>query len=275
MLRLDAVHPVISGNKWFKLQYHLKQTIAANSKGIITFGGAWSNHLVAAAYAGREAGIAVIGIIRGEQPAQFSQALKDMQEYGMQLRFVSRAVFADEEQLMSSLRKEFPGYYFIPQGGQSELGVQGAAGILDLVPLGDYTHIACAVGTGTMMAGLVRASLPHQQVIGISSLKASNAEHNSITTFIDEYGLKNNYRLFFNYHFGGYSRHTPALLQFMNQFYQDQGIPTDFVYTAKLFFAISELAAANYFLPASRLLLVHSGGLQGNRSLPPGTLTFQ
>ena len=109
----------------------------------------------------------------------------------------------------------------------------------------------------------------------ISSLKTESADNNSISAFIEQYGSKENYRLFTNYHFGGYARHTPALLQFMNQFYHQHGIPTDFVYTAKLFFAVNDLVSQDYFPAGSRLLLIHSGGLQGNRSLPEGTLTFQ
>ena len=275
MLRIDLVHPVVSGNKWFKLKYHLQQALNESSKGIISFGGAWSNHLVATAWAGREAGLPVVGIVRGEEPAHYSPALKDMLDYQMQLRFVSRKTFADEPQLLSSLREEFPDHFIIPQGGQSKWGVEGAAEILQPVPLDRYTHIACAVGTGTMMAGIVQASLPQQQVIGISSLRAEDMDNNSVRSFIEKYSSKKNYRLFFNYHFGGYARHTPALLRFMNQFYDEYGVPGDFVYTGKLFFAISDLVDHDHFSPGSRLLLIHSGGLQGNRSLPPGTLTFQ
>lgn len=275
VLRLDLVHPVVSGNKWFKLKYHLQQSIKENSKGIISFGGAYSNHLVAAAYAAQQAGLAAIGIIRGEAPAQPSPALQDMKECGMQLRFVSRSAFANEQQLIALLNEELPGYFIIPHGGQSDYGVQGALEILQLTVLDVYTHIACAAGTGTMMAGLVQGSLPHQQVIGISSLKTEDADNNSIAAFIESSSSKKNWKLFANYHFGGYARHTPALLQFMNEWYGQTGIASDFVYTAKLFFAISDLVEKKYFPPASRLLLIHSGGLQGNRSLAPGTLTFQ
>jgi D-cysteine desulfhydrase len=275
VLRLDLIHPVVSGNKWFKLKYHLQQAMQEHAAGIISFGGAYSNHLVATAFAARDAGLPAIGVIRGERPRQLSPALEDMRSYEMQLRFVSRQTFAEEARLMASLKKEFPEYLIIPQGGQSELGVKGAAEILQLAPLENYTHIVCATGTGTMMAGLVRASQPHQQVIGISSLKTEDTETNSTRTLVEKYNSKKNFHFFFQYHFGGYARHTPALLQFMNEFDAEYGIPTDIVYTAKMFFAIKDLAAMDYFPVGSRLLLIHSGGLQGNRSLPPGTLTFQ
>jgi 1-aminocyclopropane-1-carboxylate deaminase len=274
VLRLDSIHPIVSGNKWFKLKYHLQAAQQRNSEGIITFGGAYSNHLVASAWAAKEAGLPAIGIIRGEEPAHYSPTLEDMVTYGMELQFVNRRSFADEAQMIENFKNAYPAHFIIPLGGQSDLGVQGAAEILQLAPLNEYSHIACATGTGTMMAGLLQAALPHQQVIGISSLKTENAGNNSITHFIEKYGSTKQWRLFSNYHFGGYAKHIPALLQFMNRFYHEHGIPTDFVYTAKLFFAIEDLVAKNYFPKGSKLLIIHSGGLQGNRSLPPGTLTF-
>jgi 1-aminocyclopropane-1-carboxylate deaminase len=275
VLRLDLIHPIVSGNKWFKLKYHLQQALKENRKGIITFGGAFSNHLVAAAWAAKEAGLASIGVIRGEAPKVFSPALNDMQHYHMQLRFVSRHAFADEKQLTISMQEEFPDHFLIPQGGQSDYGVQGASEILQLVPLQEYSHIACAIGTGTMMAGIVQSSFPHQQVIGISSLKAEDTENNSIGPFIEKYGSKKNWKIFFDYHFGGYAKHSPELIRFMNEWYDKNNIPSDFVYTAKLFFAINDLVSRHHFAAGSKILLVHSGGLQGNRSLAPGRLTFQ
>jgi 1-aminocyclopropane-1-carboxylate deaminase len=265
----------VSGNKWFKLKYHLQRALEQKCRGIVTFGGAYSNHLVAAAWAAKEAGLESIGIIRGEEPKQFSPALKDMQQYNMQLRFVSRNSFADEMPLMASVREEFPYYFIIPQGGQSEYGVQGAAEITQLVSLQQYSHIACAIGTGTMMAGLVISSLPHQQVTGISSIKTENIENNTITAFIEKNSSKRNWSIFYDYHFGGYARYTPALISFMHSWFDQYRIPTDFVYTAKLFFAINDLVMHDHFPAGSKILLVHSGGLQGNRSLPPGTLTFR
>jgi 1-aminocyclopropane-1-carboxylate deaminase len=275
VLRLDLIHPIVSGNKWFKLKYHLQQAQKEKCRGIVTFGGAYSNHLVATAWAAKEAGLESVGIIRGEEPKQFSPALKDMQQYNMQLRFVSRNSFAGEMQLMASVREEFPGFFIIPQGGQSEYGVHGAAEITQLVSLQQYSHIACAIGTGTMMAGLVKSSLPHQQVTGISSLKTENTENNTITAFIEKNSSKRNWSICYDYHFGGYARYTPALINFMNVWFDQYQIPTDFVYTAKLFFAIDDLVKQAHFPAGSKILLVHSGGLQGNRSLPPGTLTFR
>lgn len=219
VLRLDRIHPVISGNKWFKLKYHLQQ--ARGSKGIVTFGGAWSNHLVATAFACRQAGLASMGIVRGEM---MTKTLEDARDYGMELRFVSRSDYRD-----------YPtphDYYRVPMGGESPYGVAGASEILQLVDLTAYTHIACAVGTGTMMAGLMKGSLP---VIGISSLKIPSGSAN----------------IFTGYHFGGYARYSDALISFMNELYQLHQLPTDFVYTAKLLYGVLDLAAKDYFAPVA------------------------
>ncbi|MGN6418761.1 MAG: 1-aminocyclopropane-1-carboxylate deaminase/D-cysteine desulfhydrase [Pseudobacter sp.] len=275
ILRLDLIHPVISGNKWFKLKYHLKSALDEGYKGLLTFGGAWSNHLVATAGAAAAASLTAVGIVRGEIPAVLSPALQDARDSGMQLVFVSRNEYADETTLHRSMQERFPGHYLVPQGGHSEAGVRGASEILSLVPeLPSYTHIACAAGTGTMMAGLVVASNPQQQVLGISSLKLANTAHNSLETMLQTWAPHSGYRLFYQFHFGGYARKTAVLTDFMNRVWKQTGIPTDIVYTGKLLYGISSLATESFFPSQSRLLLIHSGGLQGNRSLPPGTLLY-
>lgn len=285
VLRLDLIHPVISGNKWFKLKYHLQEAVQQNKEGILTFGGAWSNHLVATALACAQANLASIGIIRGERPALLSSTLQEVQAYGMQLQFISRNDYANEAAIIPVLQEKYPDYYIVPQGGQSHLGVLGAAEIGGLTQIESYSHICCATGTGTMLAGLVHAALPHQQVIGICSLKIPNNENNSLNSFINPYaplptspqqegGAFKKYTIFYDYHFGGYARRTDELIRFMNSVYLQHKLPTDFVYTGKLFFGVMQLVQTNYFKPGSRILLVHSGGLQGNRSLPAGTLTY-
>jgi 1-aminocyclopropane-1-carboxylate deaminase len=258
VLRLDKIHPVVSGNKWFKLKYYLEEAANVNAETLLTFGGAYSNHIIAAAFAAREAGFRSIGVIRGERPQQLSPTLQAAISYGMELLFLSREAFKKKEQarevqeLLSKLRN----CYIIPEGGAGELGVKGCKEIL---PLADsyaaYSHILCALGTGTMFTGLQQAATADQQVIAIPVLKGMNG-------------------LFNNYHFGGYAQKTPELLAFMNDFYKRTEIPTDFVYTGKLLYAFTDLLRNNFFQPESNILLVHSGGLQGNTSLPKGTLQF-
>lgn len=273
VLRLDLIHPVLSGNKWFKLKYHLQQAIQ-QQKGILTFGGAYSNHLVATAIACKQENIPAIGIVRGEPATTPSPTLQEAQAYGMQLHFVSRTAFNDEQLLMAEMALVYPDCLVVPSGGQSNAGVQGAREILSLVNYEAYTHIACAVGTGTMLAGLVQRLLPHQQALGFSSLKIADRAENSLLGFLNTYAQPTAFSLVYDYHFGGYARKNDSLIAFMNTLYQTHRLPTDFVYTGKLMFGINDLIYNNYFYPDSRILAIHSGGLQGNRSLPAGTLHF-
>ena len=265
VLRLDKIHPVISGNKWFKLKYHLENFNTGNYKGIITFGGAWSNHIVATACACYLKRINCIGVIRGEKPPQLSAILEEALKFKMELKFISRGTYKqkDNEEFSNSIKKEFPGFYIIPEGGAGIEGERGAAEILQPVDSKNYTHIACAVGTGTMFNGIVSAALPGQQLIGIVVLKGWKEEEQL-----------NNGKLFVDYHFGGYAKYDRALLDFMNGFFKTSSVPTDFVYTGKLAYAIVDLIKKDHFPPASKILMIHSGGLQGNASLQKGSLIF-
>ena len=264
ILRLDKVHPVISGNKWFKLKYHLDNYNAAKHKGVLTFGGTWSNHIVATACACYLQQIKCVGIIRGEKPGQPSSTLTEAMKYGMDLKFISRENYnqRNSDEFVEVIQKEFPGYYIIPEGGAGPEGEKGAAEILQHTNGKKYTHIACAVGTGTMFNGLQLAASSSQKVIGIIVLKGWEQTNDSKGVF------------FYNYHFGGYAKYDMALIDFMNDLFRRTHIPTDFVYTAKLAFAIFDLIKKDYFGPASKILLVHSGGLQGNGSLQKGSLIF-
>ena len=264
VLRLDKVHPVISGNKWFKLKYHLDNYNAAKYHGILTFGGAWSNHVVAAAYACYLQKINCVGIIRGEKPGQLSSTLTEAIKYGMDLEFISRESYGQRNngEFVSAIQKEFPGYYIIPEGGAGMEGEKGAGEILRHTNGKKYTHIACAIGTGTMFNGLVTAATANQEVIGIIVLKGWKQTNDNRGTF------------FSDYHFGGYAKYDTALIDFMNDLFRLTNIPTDFVYTGKLAFAIFDLIKKDYFVPASKILLIHSGGLQGNASLQKGSLIF-
>jgi len=273
ILRLDLIHPVVSGNKWFKLKYHFAEAGRLGKTGLLSFGGSYSNHLVALAHTARQAGLPAVAVVRGEEPPVYSPALRQIKEDGADLVFVSRKTYGNKAALLSRMRLEYPGHYIIPEGGQSSLGVRGAAEILESVP-GHYSHILCAVGTGTTLAGLANAAKPHQRVIGIAVLKISDPLHNSLLTFTGTHAPVANLSILYDYHFGGYAKKNAALIRFMNELYHNESIPTDFVYTGKSFYAAYDLARNHYFPPASHLLIIHTGGLQGNRSLPPGTLEF-
>ena len=263
VLRLDKIHPVISGNKWFKLKYHLDIFNAGNYNGIITFGGAWSNHIAATACACYLHKIKCVSIIRGEKPPQLSATLLEAANYGMDLKFISREKYGrkSSNEFLESINKEFPGYYIIPEGGSGQEGEKGAGEMLQYADGKDYTHIACAVGTGTMFNGI--AALSNQNMLGIVVLKGWKEENET-----------DNARMFLNYHFGGYAKYDMALINFMNDFFRITNIPTDFVYTGKLAYAIFDLIKKDHLPPASKILMIHSGGLQGNASLQKGSLIF-
>jgi 1-aminocyclopropane-1-carboxylate deaminase len=274
VMRLDKLHPVISGNKWFKLKEHL--ALAAPEKPILTFGGAWSNHLVATAYAAKQAGITAIGLIRGERPAIPSAALEEAADYGMRLEFISRQRYGQKEDpvFLQELSHRFPGVYIIPEGGGGLPGITGSEAILRIADTTSYTHIACAIGTGTTLFGLLRSSTPQQTILGVPVLKGFDTmaalnpgswlSPRQISRIL----------LLPQYHFGGYARHPQSLLDFMNDFHRATTIPTDIIYTGKLFFAITQSIRQELFPAHSRLLIIHSGGLQGNRSLSAGILQF-
>jgi 1-aminocyclopropane-1-carboxylate deaminase len=265
VLRLDKIHSVISGNKWFKLKYHLDNFNAGNYKGILTFGGAWSNHIVATACACYLKKIKCIGIIRGERPKQFSPTLLEAAIYEMDLRFISRDKYAqrNSDEFLEAIKKEFPEHYIIPEGGAGKEGEKGAGEILQYADGKNYTHLACAVGTGTMFNGIKEAASSDQNILGIVVLKGWKMENKS-----------DDIAMFLNYHFGGYAKFDQPLLDFMNDFFRLTNIPTDFVYTGKLAYALFDLLKKDHFPPGSKILMIHSGGLQGNVSLQKGSLIF-
>lgn len=275
VLRLDKIHPVVSGNKLFKLHYFLQEALQSTAKKILTFGGAYSNHLVATAFACREYGLACTGIVRGERPLHLSHTLQQCLDYGMTLQFISREEYAAKENapIVSTLIANSGEAVIIPEGGYHNLGADGAALINKLIPH-DCTHICTAVGTATTLAGVLKNAGPHQQIIGVPVLKGMSDIEERVAFMLGNHFNKEQLQIFNNYHFGGYAKHTPQLFSFMNQLWQQQGLPTDFVYTAKLFFAVDDLIKAGHFAAGSRILCLHTGGLQGNNSLKPGTLLF-
>ena len=268
ILRLDKISQVVSGNKWFKLRYYLEEAKFQDTKGIITFGGAWSNHIVATAAICKMNRLKAIGIIRGGEPKELSLTLLKAKEMGMQLFFISRTAYRNKKiPAIVSIDE----YYLVNEGGYGETGAKGASTILNYCNK-SFTHYCCAVGTGTMMAGIINAISPGQQVTGISVMKNNFELEKMVQTLVTENGKT--WQLIHDYNFGGYAKHHSELINFMNEFYQQTSIPTDFVYTAKLFYAISDLIEKDFFQPGSKILLIHSGGLQGNESLPDGTLIF-
>ena len=267
VLRLDKIHPVISGNKFFKLRYFIEEAQQSN-KSILTFGGPWSNHLLATAYICMQLNIACIGLIRGERPSLLSATLADCESCGMKLVFISRTDYKDK--IVPPMYQQ--NVIIVPEGGASTTGVHGAATILNHLDVGGYNEIFCSVGTGTMMAGLLQQ--PSARIRGIAALKIPPEEQNQFERFIREHSDNENLAFDYRFHFGGYSRHPHELLQFMNEFYMATGIPTDLVYTSKLFYGLMQIIKEGSISRGSKVCAIHSGGLQGNRSLPQGTLVY-
>ena len=273
VLRLDKIDPVISGNKWFKLKYYLEDAKKQKKGHIVTFGGAYSNHIVATAAMGKECGFRTSGIIRGEQPQKLSHTLLESMKYGMRLFFTSREDYRSKR-LPDEIRELSSEIYLINEGGYGMPGARGAAEILDHCHKERFSHLACAVGTSTMMAGLVKASLPHQETIGISVTNEKASLKEGLFNLLSLEERDKQFQLVTGYQFGGYANHKIELINFMNELYKETSIPTDFVYTGKLFFAVFDMIRTDLFPNNSNILIVHSGGLQGNFSLSKRTLIF-
>jgi len=296
ILRLDKLHPVVSGNKWFKLRYYIEEAISQSCSTLASFGGPYSNHLVALAYAANENNVKSIGYVRATKEDAITPSLLEAQTFGMQLEFVGRTHFQEiKNELLKANQQtnidtsntnnnnnnkiynynntdyKKDSIYFIDEGGYGTIGAKGAATILN-ADCKDYTTIIAAVGTGTMLAGLINAAEAHQQVIGIPVLKNEASIEAEIKTLLKD--STKPFTLLHNFHQGGYAKTNPALIAFMNQLWATEKIPTDIVYTGKLLMAVDSLLKENYFKEGSKILVIHSGGLQGNRSLPLETLLY-
>ena len=254
ILRLDEINVEISGNKWFKLKYNLEQAIIENKQAILTFGGAYSNHIAATAAACQLAGFKSIGIIRGEESSASNTTLALAKENGMQIVFVSRELYKqkNEPSYLQALQTEYPDAYIIPEGGDNALGQKGCEEILSSSTT-DYDLIFCAYGTGTTFKGIAKSLLPHQKLMAINVLKYE-ATSDSLNASINN-----------DYHFGGYAKHTNALLEFKTWFETTYHIPLDYVYTTKLMYAVFDLMKQHKLSKDKKTLIVHSGGLQGNK----------
>ncbi len=260
--REDKIHSYISGNKYRKLKYNLLAAQEKRVDTLLTFGGAFSNHIAAVASAGKEFGFNTIGIIRGDElEAKILEnpTLSFAKQCGMQFKFVSRSDYRQKEKLdfIQLLRDEFGSFYLIPEGGTNALGVKGCEEILTKKDK-DFDVICVSAGTGGTISGIINSSLENQQVLGFSALKGD-----FLTAEIIKFVSKTNWKVINDYHFGGYAKVKPTLLTFMNNFTQKTNIPLDPVYTAKLFFGLFKMIKTNYFAKGTKILAIHTGGLQG------------
>jgi 1-aminocyclopropane-1-carboxylate deaminase len=262
MRREDLIHPFVSGNKFRKLKYNLLQAKAENKTKLLTFGGAFSNHIAAVAFAGKEHNFKTIGIIRGEElPTKIEEnpTLSFAKKCGMQLEFVSREEYQRKENqsFIDDLKQKEGDFFLIPEGGTNQWAVKGCEEILNETD-SEYNYICCCVGTGGTLAGLINASLPNQKILGFPALKGDFLK-NAIRIFAKQ----SNWDLISKYHFGGYAKIDEKLVQFMNNFSQTHKIILDPVYTAKMVYGVIDMIYANAFLENSKILMIHSGGIQG------------
>lgn len=265
--REDLLHPIISGNKFRKLKYNIEEAKILGYTTLLTFGGAFSNHILAVAGTGAEFGFKTIGVIRGEElesKINENPTLAKAQELGMQFYFVSRTAYRDKEEsfFVSHLQEKFGNFYLVPEGGTNELAIKGCEEILTSTDKECFSHIACAVGTGGTISGLINSSNEKQQLIGFSSLKGA-----FLSDVIRNFVTKTNWSISDAYHFGGYGKVTHELIQFLNSFYSQTNIPLDPVYTGKMVFGILNLIENEYFPPNSKILMIHTGGLQGIKGM--------
>lgn len=260
--REDLLHPVISGNKFRKLKYNLAETKRLGYKKLLTFGGAFSNHIVAVAGAGKEFGFETIGIIRGEELEEKiheNPSLAVAQQFGMKFFFVSRDAYRLKEtpEFLEKMQSQFGDFYLLPEGGTNELAIKGCEEILSELD-SEFSYVCTSVGTGGTVSGIINGSSSHQNIIGFSSLKGDFLQKD-----IAKFANKKKWSVNCEYHFGGYGKVTNELIEFINSFYIQFGIPLDPIYTGKMMFGILDLIQKDFFPPNSKILAIHTGGLQG------------
>ncbi|NKI26000.1 1-aminocyclopropane-1-carboxylate deaminase/D-cysteine desulfhydrase [Arenibacter sp. 6A1] len=260
--REDQIHPFISGNKYRKLKYNILEAQHRGETTLLTFGGAYSNHIAATAYAGKIAGLKTIGVIRGEELVdQWRQnpTLRMASEQGMEFQFITRNQYRDktDDAFLEKLKEAVGPCYIIPEGGTNALAVKGCAEILTSSDM-DFDVVCSSAGTGGTLAGIIEASDPSQKILGFPALKGDFLKKD-----ICKFVTKENWELITDYHFGGYAKVTESLVNFINNFKDKTGVPLDPVYTGKLLYGIIDLVQRDYFSPGTKILAIHSGGLQG------------
>lgn len=260
--REDEIHPIVSGNKFRKLKYNLVQAKQESKTVLLTFGGAFSNHIAAVAYAGKVNNFSTIGIIRGEElenEIPQNPTLSFAQECGMQFQFIPRAAYKEKESayFIENLKKKFGEFYLIPEGGTNELAIKGCE---EIVTDGDalFDFICCSVGTGGTISGLINSAHSNQKILGFPALKGSFLKED-----IRKFATNKQWDLIETYHFGGYAKVTDELIQFMNENFTRNNILLDPIYTAKMAYGVLDLIRLDFFQNNTNILLIHTGGIQG------------
>lgn len=260
--REDKIHDFVSGNKYRKLKYNLQEAKKLRHKVLLTFGGAYSNHIAAVASAGSILGFKTVGVIRGEElesKIESNPTLSFAKQCGMQFKFVSREEYHKKTnpRVINDLEDEFGAFFLIPEGGTNSLAIKGCEEILSENDK-KFDYVCCSVGTGGTVSGLINCSKPSQQVLGFPALKGDFLQQD-----ISKFVVKTNWELITDYHFGGYAKINTELISFINTFKSHYSIPLDPVYTGKMMYGIFDLIEKDFFFKGSKILMIHTGGLQG------------
>ena len=261
--RIDLIDPFVSGNKWFKLKYNLIEAKKKKHRTILTFGGAFSNHIAATAYAARKYGFKSIGYIRGEKHNKLNPTLNFAVENGMLLCYLSRSdyKYINESSFIDKLKEQNGNFYLIPEGGTNNLALMGTEEIINHND--NHNFICSPVGTGGTISGIINKSKKNQNIIGFSSIKGNG----NLFSNISECTNKNNFLLINDYVFGGYAKVNKSLVDFINNFNLEYKIPLDAIYTGKMMFGLFDLISKDYFPKGSSILAIHTGGIQGNKGM--------
>ena len=264
--REDKIHPDVSGNKFRKLKYNILQAKKLGHHKVLTFGGAYSNHILATSVAAHKNDLSSLGIVRGDElkkdldkVLKTNPTLRKASDFGMQFYFVSREQYRDKmnPRFIRFLHDIYKEFYLIPEGGANELAVKGCEEILTKED-DKFDFICCAIGTGGTVSGIINSSKKHQQILGFSALKGDFL-YDDIQKFV----TTNRWELITGYHFGGYAKYNDDLISFINNFKKETTVSLDPVYTGKMLYGILDLVKNDYFSPQSRILAIHTGGLQG------------
>ena len=262
--RDDLIHPIVSGNKWRKLNYNFRFYYDNNYSGIISMGGAFSSHIQSLSFICFQKNIPCVILIRGQKPKILNDILKQCENNNAKLIYLSRNDYSNNMAVQEIKTKNWPNHYFIPEGGANRHGIEGCQEIINEINI-DYDEIFCEVGTGATLAGLASYCNKKVKVCGVVVLKGAEKindqiEKNYFNLF--NKSLNNNIHYLTQYHFGGYAKHSMELVNFIRKFYKETGIKTDPIYSGKLFFALID-QLKNDDDENKKVIALHSGGLSG------------
>ena len=268
--REDLLHKTISGNKWRKLKYNLLQAEKEDQSILLTFGGAYSNHIHATSGASKIFGFKSIGVIRGEEHLPLNTTLNEAIRNGMEIHYVDRTLYREkrEKYFLDKLRERFGEFYLVPEGGTNNLAVKGCTEIIEDIDI-DFDYIFSGCGTGGTFSGLVCGLEGKKKAIGVSALKGADFLIEEISGHIKNYSGNdyNNWELKLDYHFGGFAKIKKDLIEYMKEFEKENNVLLEYIYTSKMIFAIYDMIINGELKKGSRVIAIHTGGLQGREGM--------